>query len=56
MGGYTTIDLLGSIPLSSNFSIHAKITNALDRQYETVKFYNQEGRGFYLTLRYQPNK
>lgn len=54
MGGYTTVDLLGSIPLRSGFSVDAKITNAFDHQYETVKSYNQEGRGFYLTLRYQP--
>lgn len=56
MGGYTTVDLLGTIPLRSGFSVDVKITNAFDHQYETIKSYNQEGRGFYLTLRYQPKK
>ena len=56
MGGYTTIDLLASFSLNPNFMLDAKISNLLDRQYETAQYYNQEGRGIYLTLRYQPAK
>jgi vitamin B12 transporter len=28
--------------------------NLFDADYETAAYYNQPGRGFYLTLRYEP--
>jgi vitamin B12 transporter len=32
--------------------VQARAANVLDEDYETVAFYNQPGRAFYLTLRY----
>jgi vitamin B12 transporter len=37
-----------------DWSVQAKLNNVTDRKYETAFGYNQAGRGFYLTLRWQP--
>ena len=54
MGGYTTIDLLAAVPFKSGFSLQLKAANVLDRHYETVSNYNQEGRNISLQLSYHP--
>lgn len=54
MAGYTTVDLLGTITLSKAFALQVKLGNFFDRQYETIRYYNQEGRSIHVTLRYQP--
>ena len=33
-----------------------KMSNLLDKRYETAQYYNQPGRAFYITLRYHPLK
>ncbi len=52
--GYATLDLQGNVTLGKGFVLQAKLGNFLDRQYETVRYYNQAGRSLYVTLRYQP--
>ncbi|MGD9841529.1 MAG: TonB-dependent receptor [Steroidobacteraceae bacterium] len=54
MGGYTTVDFKASVDLSKDFALQVKLGNFFDRQYETARYYSQEGRSIYLTLRYQP--
>ncbi len=54
MAGYTTVDLKANIELGKALSLQVKLGNFFDRQYETTRYYNQEGRSVYLTLRYQP--
>ena len=53
LGGFTTIDLLANIPLRSGFKLQLKTSNLFDKQYETVSFYNQEGRNIAVRLSYQ---
>jgi vitamin B12 transporter len=52
--GYTTVDFKADVTLCKGFALQAKLGNFFDRQYETTRYYNQEGRSVYLTLRYQP--
>lgn len=52
--GYTTLDFVGNVALGRGFAVQVKLANFLDRQYETSRYFNQEGRSVYLTLRYQP--
>jgi vitamin B12 transporter len=55
VGGYATVDFRGTWAFQRDWSIQARLANAFDRNYETVRFYNQLGRTFYLTLRYSPS-
>lgn len=52
LAGYSTLDLLGDVKLGKAWTLQAKLTNAFDREYETVQFYNQDGRAVYVTVRY----
>jgi hypothetical protein len=53
MPGYTTVDLKANVALSKAFALQVKLGNFFDRHYETVRYYNQEGRSINVTLRYQ---
>ena len=52
LDGYTLLDLRASYAFSDALSVQARIENVFDTEYETVAYYNQPGRGLYLTLRY----
>jgi len=54
LDGYTLLDLRAAYALSDSLSIQGRLENVFDQDYETVAWYNQPGRAFYLTLRYQP--
>lgn len=54
LGGYGTLDLRAEYAFTSALSLQARVANVFDREYETVAFYNQPGREWYLTLRYAP--
>jgi vitamin B12 transporter len=54
LDGYTLLDLRASYAFSDALSIRARLENVFDQDYETVAYYNQPGRGLYVTLRYAP--
>ncbi|GAA5082444.1 TonB-dependent vitamin B12 receptor [Lysobacter panacisoli] len=54
LAGYGTLDLRAEYALSDALTLQARVANVFDREYETVSFYNQPGREWYLTLRYAP--
>lgn len=54
LGGYATVDLYADWQVATDWSLQAKVNNLADRHYETAMGYNQPGRSFYLTLRWQP--
>ncbi len=54
LGGYTTVDLRSEYALTRNWLLQTRIANLFDKNYETAEFFNQEGRSYYFTLRYQP--
>jgi vitamin B12 transporter len=54
LGGYATLDLRLEHSFSPAWTLQARVTNALDRDYETVAWYNQPGREYSLSLRYAP--
>jgi vitamin B12 transporter len=51
---YTLVGLRAEYALSESLRLQARLDNLLDEDYETAAFYNQPGRGFYLTVRYEP--
>jgi vitamin B12 transporter len=52
--GYALIDLRAEYAFSRSLRIQGRIDNLLDEDYETAAFYNQPGRRFFVTLRYEP--
>ena len=54
LAGYATIDLYTTWQAARDWSVQAKVNNLADREYETARGYNQSGRAFYVTLRWQP--
>jgi vitamin B12 transporter len=51
---YTTVDLYAEYRFAKEWSVQGRIANVGDVDYETAYGYNQPGRAFYLTLRWQP--
>lgn len=54
LSGYSTVDLRAEYALSKDWLLQARVENLFDKEYETAAFFNQPGRGLYMTLRYQP--
>ena len=52
---YKTLDLNAQYALSKALLVQGRVENVFDSSYETAKFYNQLGRGFYVTFRYAMN-
>ena len=54
MGGYGTLDARAAWRILPHLELQALLKNALNRDYQTVFYYNQPSRSAYLTLRYMP--
>lgn len=54
LGASATVDLRGEYAFAPAWSLQARVRNLFDRRYETVEYYNQPGRGVFVTLRYAP--
>ena len=54
LGGYGTLDVRAAWRFRSHWEVQALVRNLLNKNYETALYYNQLGRGAYLTLRYLP--
>lgn len=56
LGSYATVDLTIDYAINDAWSVQGKIANALDRDYSVVRFYPQDDRTFFASLRYQPRR
>ena len=54
VGGYGTLDARVSWRFTPGWTLQANVVNAFDKRYETSAWYNQPGREFVLSLRWQP--
>jgi vitamin B12 transporter len=54
LDGYVLVDLRAEYRFTDDLRLQGRIENLFDADYETAAYYNQAGRGFYLTLRYTP--
>ena len=54
LAGYGTVDLRLEYAISRDWSVLGRVSNVFDREYETVAWYNQPGREYRLSIRYQP--
>lgn len=53
--GYGTLDVRADYRLAKNWLIGAKLSNVLDKSYETSKGYRQDGINGLVTLKYAPD-
>ena len=51
--GYATVDVHADYAFAKNWTLGGRVGNLFDRGYETAAFYNQDGRNYFITLRYQ---
>ncbi|TWI02846.1 vitamin B12 transporter [Luteimonas cucumeris] len=56
LAGYSTVDLRAGYALDEDWSLQFNIANVFDRDYETAAYYNQPGRGYMLSVRFQPKR
>ncbi len=54
LDSYAVLDLRLSYRFNKLWLLQARIENLFDEAYETEAYYNQPGRGLYLTLHYRP--
>ncbi|MXZ79938.1 MAG: TonB-dependent receptor [Gammaproteobacteria bacterium] len=54
VNGFGLVDVRLARALGQDWSVEFKLNNLFDKEYETVRGYNQDGRNFLLTLRYAP--
>jgi len=54
LGSYVTADLLAEYAVSREWKIQGKLSNALNRQYETVYLYNEAPRMLFISVQYSP--
>ena len=54
LAGRATLDLRAEYALTRALTLQGRVANVFDRDYETVAFYNQPGREWFVTLRYAP--
>lgn len=53
LAGFATLDLRGEYRITPTWRLQTRLANLFDADYQTALGYNQQGRAFYLTLRYQ---
>ncbi|WDS37997.1 TonB-dependent vitamin B12 receptor [Pseudoxanthomonas sp.] len=53
LAGYGTLDVRLEYALSSDWTLQAKAANVFDKQYETVQWFNQPGREYTVSIRWQ---
>lgn len=54
VGGHATVDLRAEYAFAPAWRLQARLANVMDQRYETVSFYNQPGREWFLGVRYAP--
>jgi vitamin B12 transporter len=53
LAGYGLLDVRAEYALAPEWQLQGRVDNLLDKRYETAQYFNQAGRGLYLTLSYQ---
>lgn len=54
LDSFTLVDLYGEYQFTPRWAIGVKVNNVFDEEYETARFYNQDGINALATLRYIP--
>lgn len=53
LAGYATLDVRGEYAVAREWTLQVRVANLFDKKYETARYFNQDGRNYFLTVRYQ---
>jgi vitamin B12 transporter len=53
LAGYGTLDVRLEYALSGDWTLQAKAANVFDKDYQTIQWYNQPGREYTVSIRWQ---
>ncbi len=56
LAGYGTLDVRLEYALSGDWTLQAKAANVFDRDYQTIQWYNQPGREYTVSIRWQARR
>lgn len=54
LGGYMALDLRAAYALHRDWSLEGKLANLLDKDYQTARLFNEDGRNVMFSVRYAP--
>jgi len=54
LGAYMTLDLRAAYAVHRDWTLQGKLANLLDKDYQTARLFNQDGRNVMFTVRYAP--
>lgn len=54
LDSYATVDIRAAYRLARHWHLQARAANLFDKRYETAEYFNQPGRNYFISLRYQP--
>jgi len=54
LASYAAVDMRAAYTLAKHWQLQTRVANLFDKQYETAAYYNQPGRNYFISLRYQP--
>ena len=54
LSGFVTVDLRAAVDIYRGLSVEGRLANLLDEHYETAQYFRQDGRNFFVTLKYAP--
>ncbi|MGZ8224755.1 MAG: TonB-dependent receptor domain-containing protein, partial [Methylobacter sp.] len=52
VAGFVTVDLRSAYHFNKNWILSAKLSNLLDKNYQTVNTFNTAGRNFFISVHY----
>jgi len=53
LGGYGILNLTAEYNFNKHWALRARVENVLDKEYETVRFYNTQGQFWFVSFHYQ---
>ncbi|MBP3973029.1 TonB-dependent vitamin B12 receptor [Pseudoxanthomonas spadix] len=56
LAGYGTLDVRLEYALSGDWTLQAKAANVFDKDYQTIQWYNQPGREYTVSIRWQARR
>jgi vitamin B12 transporter len=52
--GFYTVDARAAYALVKAWTVEATVNNLFDEDYQTVEFFEQDGRNYFVSLNYRP--
>ncbi len=54
LGGFGTLDMRAGYEVVRSWTLEASANNLFDKDYQTVEYFEQDGRNYFISLNYRP--